>query len=302
MAEDRVFKADSEVTSLAFSKDGRSLATFGRDGTIRVHDLPAGTVKNTFKREEGDSAPLFLAAGGQFALIGRDGSATIRDIDAGSTLRKLGITGPRVARFESTVDGNALAGGSRDPNSTSGNIVRVWDADGKQRFQVPAGIGGIAAMTFSPDGQTLIASAYDTDVRVWNARNGELLKVIDEMTVSMFTLAYSPDGKQVAAAGVDRAIYLWDAKAWRLLRKITGQPEMISALDFSPDGKLLVTGGMNELAFGAPVKVIVWDVASGKPVRTVDAEHRVNAATFSPDGKWFAAADGSANVKIWAVR
>ena len=59
---------------------------------------------------------------------------------------------------------------------------------------------------------------------------------------------------------------------------------------------------MNEMAFGAPVKVMIWDVASGKPVRTEEAEHRVNTVAFSPDGKWFAAADGSKNVKIWAMR
>src|SRR5262249_48830351 len=163
-------------------------------------------------------------------------------------------------------------GGGPDNNSASGNLVRAWDADGKQHFRVPAGIGGLSAMTFSPDGQTLVASAYDTDMRVWNARNGELMKVVDDMTVSMFDLAYSPQGRQLAAAGVDRIIYLWDAKAWKLVRKISGQPEMISAMEFSPDGKLLVTGGMNEMAFTAPVKVIVWDVASGKPVRTVEAE------------------------------
>ena len=302
-AEGKVFKAESEVTSLAFSKDGKSLATFGRDGDIRLIDIQSGLVTKTHKRGEGEGNPEFLAARGQFAAIGKDGTAKIRDLESGATIYSLAIEGPRVSRIASTEDGKTIAGGSRDSESASGNLVRVWDvADGKPHFKVPAGIGGLSAMTFSPDGQTLVASAYDTDMRVWNARNGELMKVVEDMTVSMFDLAYSPDGKHLAAAGVDRTIYLWDAKAWRLVRKFTGQPEMISAMEFSPDGKLLVTGGMNEMAFTAPVKVIVWDVATGQAVRTVEAEHRVNAATFSPDGKWFAAADGSKNVKLWAVR
>ena len=303
MPEDRVWKAESEVTSLTFSKDGKSIAAFGRDGDIRLYDTQSRSVTKSHKREQGDGNPMFLAARGQFAAIGKDGSAKIRDLDSGATIYSLAIDGPRVSKIASTEDGKTIAGGGHDADSASGNLVRVWDvADGKQHFKVPAGIGGLSAMTFSPDGRTLVASAYDTDMRVWNARNGELLKVVEDMTVSMFDLAYSPDGKHLAAAGVDRTIYLWDAKAWRLLCKITGQPEMISAMEFSPDGKLLVTGGMNEMAFTAPVKVIVWEDASGKPLRTVEAEHRVNAATFSPDGKWFAAADGSKNVKLWAVR
>lgn len=302
MAEDRVFKVDAEVTSVTFSKDGKSLATLGRDGNIRLLDIQSGAAGKSHQRGEGDGSPVFLAARGQFGVVGKDGAVRICDIDTGATVRTLKIPAPRVSSLASTLDGTAVSSGGPDGASASGNLVRVWESDGKQRFQVPAGIGGLSAMAFSPDGQTLVASAYDTDVRVWNARNGELLKVIDEMTVSMFKLAYSPDGKQLAAAGVDRTIYLWDAKAWRLSRKITGQPEMISALEFSPDGRLLVTGGMNELAFGAPVKVIVWDASSGKQLRSVDAEHRVTAAAFSPDNKWFAAADGSRNVKLWAVR
>jgi len=303
MADDRVIKAATEITSLAFSKDSKQLAAFGRDGDIHLFDLASGTAIKAHKRDEGDSAPAFLAARGRFAVVGKDGQVKVRDLDSGAPVRVFHFPAPRVSGLVSTEDGATLAGGSRDPDSASANLVRVWDAAAvKERFRVPAGIGGLAAMTFSPDGKTLVASAYDTDVRVWNATNGELVKVIDEMTVSMFDLAFSPDGKLLAAAGVDRTIYLWDAKDWRLLRKITGQPETISALEFSPDGKLLVTGGMNEMAFTAPVKVIVWDVATGKPVRTVEAEHRVNTAAFSPDGKWFAAADSSRNVKVWAVR
>jgi WD40 repeat protein len=114
-------------------------------------------------------------------------------------------------------------------------------------------------------------------------------------------LSFSPDGKYMAAAGVDRIIYLWDTSAWKLVKKISGQPEMISALEFSPDGRRIATGGMNELAFGAGVKVMVWDVGTGKPVRTMDAEHRVGSVTFSHDGRLVAAADMDKTISIWAV-
>ncbi|MFN7923324.1 MAG: hypothetical protein U0Q16_24695 [Bryobacteraceae bacterium] len=299
MAETLVLKSDNDVAQIAFTKDGKSLAAFSSAG-IQIWNLASKSVVKTIAREKGESEPTFLDARGQYSVVGREG-AKIRDLESGAVIRSLAITGPRAARVISTMDGGALAAGSRDDASTSANLMRVWDAGGKQRFQVPAGIGGLSAMVFSPDGEWLVAAAYDTDVRVWNARNGELAKVVGEMTVSMFDLAFSPDGTMLAAAGVDRTVYLWDAKNWKLLRTITGQPEMISALEFSPDGKRLVTGGMNELAFGAPVKVIVWDVASGKALRTEQAEHRVATVAFSPDGKWFAAADRSRNIKLWAM-
>jgi WD40 repeat protein len=297
---DRVLQSDGEITSVAFLRDG-GLAALGRDGKIRVWDLKSDAPARTIERAKGEGGTTFLAARGQFAVIGEDGGIKIRGLASGDVVRQWAGPTPRVGGFVSTGDGGALAAAGRPYAGSSENLVRVWNAEGREKFKVPAGIGGVSAMAFSPDGGTLVAAAYDTDVRVWSAANGELKRVVEEMTVSMFELAFSPDGKLLAAAGVDRTVYLWDTKTWRLVRKITGQPEMISAMDFSPDGKLIVTGGMNELAFGAPVKVMLWDVATGKAVRTMGADHRAAGAAFSPDGKLVAVADYDKTVSVWAV-
>jgi WD40 repeat protein len=137
---------------------------------------------------------------------------------------------------------------------------------------------------------------------VWDARTGELQRIISEMKLAMFTMAYSPDGKYLATAGADRTIYLWDTQSWKTVRQITGQPETIRAIRFSPDGTLLVTGGMNELNFASPVKVVLWDFASGRQLHSWTAEHMVQGLAFSPDGKRVAVADGTKSVKLLAVR
>lgn len=298
---DRVFQNESEVTAIAVGKGGNSLAAFSRDGKIRLWDVKTGKSARTIDRTEGDGAPVFLAAQGTYAVASANGYSKVRNWEDGGEIRAFELPSPRPGSPASTLDGKVMAASGRDPGNASANLMRVWDDKGKQKFQVPAGIGGVSSIVFSPDGETLVSAAYDTDLRVWSARNGELKKVIDSMLVAMFDLAFSPDGKYLAAAGVDRTIYLWDTKTWTVVKKITGQPELISALEFSPDGKMLVTGGMNAMAFTAPVKVMLWDIASGKAIRTVDAEHRVTSVAFSPDAKWFAAADGSKNIRLWAV-
>lgn len=298
---DRVLQSDSEVTSIAFTRDG-GLAALCRDGKIRLWDLKSGGgTPATVALEKGETGTTFLAARGQFAVIDSEGRIKIRDIAGGGVVRQWAGPTPAARGLVSSIDGRDVAGYGRPYARSSENLVRVWNADGRERFKVPAGIGGIAAMAFSPDGQTLVAAAYDTDVRVWNARNGELKRLVEDMTVSMFELAFSPDGRLLAAAGVDRTIYLWDTRNWTLVRKITGQPEMISAMDFSPDGKMIVTGGMNEMAFGAPVKVILWQAATGKQIRSMDADHRAAGAAFSPDGKLVAVADYDKTVSVWSV-
>ena len=297
---DRVLQADSEISAVTFTADG-GLAALGRDGKIRVWSLASGALSRTLDGAKGETGTSFLAARGRYATVDAEGRIKIRDLENGAQTQQWNGPTPRAGGFVSTADGGALAASGRPYAGSSENLVRVWNAEGKEKLKLPAGIGGVSAMAFSPDGKTLVAGAYDTDLRGWSADNGELKRLITELPVSMFEIAFSPDGKLLAAAGVDRIVYLWDTRTWKLVRKIEGQPEMISAMDFSPDGKLIVTGGMNELAFGAPVKVILWEVATGRQVRSMSADHRAAGAVFSPDGSMVAVADYDKTISVWAV-
>ena len=164
-----------------------------------------------------------------------------------------------------------------------------------------AGLGGISALAFSPDGLTLVAGSFDTDLRVWSTRDGELLRVMDELPLATFAMAFSPDGKYLATGGADRIVYLWDTRTWKIARKISGQAEMVSALAFSPDSRLLLTGGFSELTEKHPVQAILWDVETGEPIRRMDSANIIRSATFSPDGKLAATANLDKSVSIWAV-
>jgi WD40 repeat protein len=119
--------------------------------------------------------------------------------------------------------------------------------------------------------------------------------------VAIFAMAFSPDGKYLAAAGVDRIVYLFDAKTWNVAHKLTGQPEMISALAFSSDSRMLVTGGFSEFTVKNPVKVLVWEIASGKVMRSVDASQRVESVAFSPNARLFAVANQQKTVSVWTL-
>ncbi len=204
------------------------------------------------------------------------------------------------ARRIVSADQKLVVSSSRGSGNSSLDTVRVKEASGKELFAAPAGVGGISTMAFSPDGGTLVAASYDTDVRAWGARNGELLRLIEEIPVATFAMMFTPDGKYLATAGVDRVVYVWDSKTWKLTRKLTGQPEMIQSLDFSADGKMLATGGFSALTNRNPVKILLWDFASGKIVRSLDAKQAVPSVAFSPDGKMLAWA-GAMGVSLSAV-
>ena len=148
--------------------------------------------------------------------------------------------------------------------------------------------------------ETVMFFAFKRFAGRFTARNLLLISAIVS-AARWLAMSFSPDGKWLATAGVDRTVYLWDTKTWKLARKLTGHGEMISALAFSADGKRIVTGGFREITQTAPVKIVLWDSASGKMLRTFDAPRRVSSTVFSPDGKWIAAAFRDKTVQIFAA-
>jgi WD40 repeat protein len=300
---DRVIPLDAASTAVAFTKEGRSLLVFTADRKVQVWDFASSSFSRSFEPDKDVRRSGPLATAGHFATASTTAGVKVRDATSGRVTTNFTVpfAGSRVGSLASSADGALLAVSGGDPAASSATLIRVVDQAGQLRFQSPAGLGSVNAMAFSPDGGTLVAAGYDTDIRVWDVRTGKLKHLVEEMPLSMFDMVFSPDGKYLATAGADRIIYLWDTKSWKIARKIEGQPETVQRIRFSPDGTKLVSGGMNELSFASPVKVILWDVASGRPLKTWGAEHMVQGLAFSPDGRQVAVADGSNNVKLWAV-
>lgn len=299
--KDRQIASDADVVAVAFSKDGSVLAGQCTDNKLRLWDARSGALKKAVAWNKDERLAALPSGTGMVAVSKADGSIEFRDLESGQTLKQYGAVQRRGRRVAALRDGSALAGSTRLEGNSRDEVMRMWDATGQERFSVPSGTGGTSAMALSPDGMTLAAGSYDTDVRVWNARNGELKSRIQDLLVSMFAMEFTPDGKHLVAAGVDRTVYFYDTKTWKVARKFTGQPEMISSLAISADGKLLATGGFSELTQENPVKVMLRDAGSGKLVRTLDAPRIVGSLAFSPDSKWLAAAHGRKSVQLWSV-
>jgi len=300
---DQVLPMVTNSADVSFSTDGKSLAVLGWDRQVRVWDLATAHVTRTLGPEAGDANCILLPPGNRFATVSTNQTLRIRDTVSGRIMSS--FAPPADGGFDwdqvvTTADGALLAASCTDPASPSSSIVQVIDHAGKLRFQAPAGLGGLAQMTFSPDGETLVAASWDTDIRVWDVRAGTLKHVIEAVKLETFDLAYSPDGKFLATLDADSKIYLWDTRSWKLTRKFTVQPNANRPIGFSPDGRILVTWGVIRTKSKAEPQVIVWDIASGRQIRAWTTEGRVGLS-FSPDGRQLAVADGSKNVKMLAV-
>jgi WD40 repeat protein len=299
---DQVLPMVTNSADVSFSTDGKTLAVLGRDNQVRFWDLATAHVTRTLGPEASDAFCFLLPSGNQLLTISTNRALRIRDTVSGGILSSFA---PPDSRFDwdqvvTTADGALLAASCTDPASSSSCIVQVIDRSGLLRFQVPAGLGGLAQMTFSPDGETLVAASWDTDIRVWDVRAGTLKHVIEAVKLETFDLAYSPDGKYLATLDADSKIYLWDTRSWKLTRKFTVQPNANRPIGFSPDGTILVTWGVIKRKSKTEPQVIVWDIASGRQIRAWTTEGRVGLS-FSPDGRQLAVVDGSKSVKLLAV-
>lgn len=288
---DRKIAVDGVPREVHFSADGKSLLTFCRDNQLRVFDAASGKLLRATKH-----------AGG--VLLGGD---RLVDRDANDAIRIWDLSADRYQQIMDASAGRGVTALSADGkylavSDTRTRQVALYDAaGGKRKHSLPDGLGGAAQLLFSPDGEAVVSANYDNDIRVWKTRSGELIRKVEDLTGAMFAGQFTPDGKQLLLAGLDETIYVFDAKTFECQRTIKGHEETISALAISPDGKMIVTGGFDVRTTQNPVKVVLWDLASGKPVKVLRSPHRVLSLAFSPDGKSLAMTSGDKEITLWSL-
>src|SRR5262249_13239579 len=126
-------------------------------------------------------------------------------------------------------------------------------------------------VVYTPDGQTLISSAEDDVIPLWNAATGAPPGGLTTRGGGAGGLAASPAGEPLATGNDDHSVSLWDLDSRREQRRLVGHKGDVWYLFFTPDGKTLITAeGPNPPANGV---VCFWDVLSGKEQGRINTGH-----------------------------
>ena len=277
------------VWGVAFSPDGRLLATASEERTARVWDPASGRHLRTLTGHDGGVRGVAFSPDGQLlATASRDGTARVWDSAAGRHLRTLtGHTGT-VWGVAFSPDGRLLATASAD------RTARIWDpATGKHLRTLTGHTDRIWGVAFSPDGQLLATVSADETARVWDPATGNCLRTLTGHTGRVQGVAFSPDGQLLATTSADETARVWDPATGRHLRTLTGHTDRVRRVAFSPDGQLLATTSADRTAR-------VWDPATGRHLRTLTGHTGgVWGVAFSPDGQLLATTSDDTMARLW---
>ncbi len=279
------------VISVAFSPDGKRLASAGWDQAAKVWDAASGQEMLTLK---GHTKPVtsvaFSPDGKRLASASHDRTVMVWDTMSGQeTLTLQGHTN-MVTSVAFSADGKRLASSSND------GTVKVWDAtSGQETLTLKGHTDRVTSLAFSADGKRLASAGRDNTVKVWDAMTGQETLTLKGHTDWVKSVAFRADGKRLASASDDWTLKVWDATSGQETLTLKGHTRRVFGVAFSPDGKRLASASEDQT-------VKVWDATSGQETLTLKGHTgQVESVAFSPDGKRLASASFDKTVKVWGA-
>jgi len=289
----------SRISAIAFSPNGKTLATSDANGKICLwqfgvgDSLPSGIGEQLLTYLGHISwvrAIAFSPDGSTISSVGADQNVKLWDTSSGECLKTLSEHPKRVQAVAFSPKGNLLTCGSDD------QTVSLWNVtSSKSQKILHEHTGRVLSVAFGPQGKTLASASSDKTVKLWNISTGQCYNVLKGHIGWVWSVTFSPDGKTLASGSDDQSVKLWDTSTDKCLRTLRGHSNRVRSVTFAPKDKILASGSDDQT-------VKLWDASSGECLRTLQGHtDRIWSVAFSPEGNILASGSDDQTVRLWDV-
>ena len=285
---------EGALSHIAWSPDGKYLATASRDITGRVWHAQTGKQVAILKGHEGLLLHITWSPDGkQLATASEDNTGRVWEAETGKQVAIFKGHEGQVLHIDWSPDGKHLATASLDSTG------RLWDPKtGRQVATLMGHDGSVFHITWSPNGKHLASASYDNTGRVWDADTGKQVAVLRGHERLVHHIAWSPDGKYLATASEDNTGRVWDADTGKQVAFLQDHEGQVLHITWSPDGKQLATASDDNTGR-------VWDAKTGKQAAILKGHEigffgiAVTDIAWSPDGKHLATTSFDNTGRVW---
>ncbi|MFH0992128.1 MAG: caspase family protein [bacterium] len=286
-----------EITTIAFSLDGKILASGGKDKAVILWDVKTGKQMRTLAGHANDIGRVLFLPNNKHVASSSAAEVKLWDLETG-----------REVKEKSRLDGNTkkivqfLEGSPRDikvsPNlkmlavaKIGGDTLHMWDLkSGKLLWTVDRHKSNVYSLTFSPDNELLAGAIESNDGTIvfFDVASGKEQKTLST-GVKINSLEFSRDGKVLLVAS-GAVIRFWDIEQAKVIKTLKGHSSTVNSLSLSPDGTVIASGSADK-------SIRLWELDAIMPsMILIGYTSPIQKISLSVDGKLLATAHGSEGI------
>ncbi|KAI0633183.1 WD40-repeat-containing domain protein [Trametes polyzona] len=289
---------EGAVTALAYSADGRYLASGAEDTSIILWYAREGTVKCKFAAHDDTVSALAFSPNGALLASASDfGPVKLWQVEALSAEPQTLDAGVFIRTLAFTPDGSKLLGGAAD------GTFLAWNLGNLEQIHIDPHGAVINFIVFSPNGTLMATGGTETSCRIWEvaqldrhtgvASGPVTPKFMFEHQGMVTSASFAPDGRRVVTGCDDGTCHMWSTESGALLMEARQNETPVWSVAFSPDGRRFASGSSD-------ATVTVYDAWKGNSLFSlIRHNHMINAVAYSPDGRFLASAASDNTLRLW---